>query len=150
MVKIKKVRPWAKIPVLGTCGAAAFDVHYCSDDPGFNESDIVLRPGSVVKVGTGLAFELPLNLAMLILPRSGLATKERIRPANTPGLLDSDYRGELFIALENCGVNDFRIGDGQRIAQILFVPIARPLSFEVVDELTSTERGDGGFGSTGA
>ncbi len=147
-IKIKKLREWAQLPVLGSDGAAAFDVRYCAEEPGYDETDIVIRPGMIVKVGTGLSFELPPNLALLVLPRSGLASKQRIRPANTPGLLDSDYRGELFIALENNGVSEFRIGDGQRIAQILFVPIVRP-AFEVVDELTPTVRGEGGFGHTG-
>lgn len=147
-IKIQKVRPWAQLPVLGTVGAAAYDVCYCSEEIGFDETDIVIGK-EVQKVGTGLSFELPPNLAMLVLPRSGLATKQRLRPANTPGLLDSDYRGELFIALENFGHAPVKITQGDRIAQILFVPIARPLSFEVVDELTPTERGEGGFGSTG-
>jgi dUTP pyrophosphatase len=147
MVKIKRVRGWAKIPTLGTMGAAAFDVEWCGENAG--EFYLHIGPGEIMTLGTGLAFELPPNLAMMVLPRSGLATKKQLRPANTPGLLDSDYRGELRIALENFGNEVRQIHTGDRIAQILFVPIARPLSFEVVEELTPTDRGEGGFGSTG-
>jgi dUTP pyrophosphatase len=146
MVKIKRVHHWAKIPSLGTMGAAAFDVEWCSDEPG--EYNQWIDAGDVVVFGTGLAFELPANLAMLVLPRSGLATKKQLRPANTPGLLDSDYRGELKIALENFGTENQFISNGDRIAQIVFVPIVRP-TFEIVTDLTPTDRGEGGFGSTG-
>lgn len=143
MIKIKKLRPWATIPSLGTVGAAAFDVEYAG---GYEQN---IGPGEIAVLDTGLAFELPTDLAMLVLPRSGLATKKQLRPANTPGLLDSDYRGELKIALENFGNEVRHIRHGDRIAQILFVPIVRP-AFELVEELTPTDRGEGGFGSTGA
>src|SRR5690606_9667010 len=136
----------AKLPTLGTDGAAAFDVEWCGENKG--KFSLHIGHGDVITVGTGLAFELPPSLAMLILPRSGLATKKQLRPANTPGLLDSDYRGELRIALENFGRDVQEIHTGDRIAQILFVPIERPL-FDLVEELTPTDRGEGGFGSTG-
>lgn len=146
MIKVKRVRGWATIPPLGTDGAAAFDVEWCGENTG--KAMLHIGPGEIMTVGTGLAFELPPDLAMLVLPRSGLAAKKQLRPANTPGLLDSDYRGELRIALENFGTEVREIHTGDRIAQILFVPIVRP-TFEVVHELTPTDRGEGGFGSTG-
>lgn len=146
MIKIKKVTPWVNLPKLGSDGAAAFDVTWCPYD--FENGCKYVEPGEVEIFSTGLAFELPPNLAMLVLPRSGLASKQRLRPANTPGLLDSDYRGELKIALENFGSERQRIAQGDRIAQIMFVPIGRP-TFEIVDDLTPTDRGEGGFGSTG-
>ena len=142
MVKIKKLRPWAKVPEPGTPLAAAFDIEYAG---GYEQN---IGPGEIAVLDTGLAFELPDDMAMLVLPRSGLATKKQLRPANTPGLLDPDYRGELKIALENFGTEVRQINHGDRIAQIIFVPIVRP-TFEVVEELTLTDRGEGGFGSTG-
>lgn len=146
MIKVKKVSLWAKIPQLGTPLAAAFDVEWCNKSG--SRVPYLLSPNCVATFGTGLAFELPADIAMLVLPRSGLATKKQLRPANTPGLIDPDYRGELMIALENFGTEVQKITPGDRIAQILFVPIVRP-TFEVVDELSSTDRGEGGFGSTG-
>lgn len=147
MIKIKKLSEFAELPQLGTPGAAAFDVYWRSVSDTYELSEVI-PAGEIRRFHTGLAFEMPSDMAMLILPRSGLATRDRIRPANTPGLLDSDYRGELIIALENCGKNDYKLRTGDRIAQIMFVPIVRP-TFELVDELTPTDRGEGGFGSTG-
>lgn len=148
MVKIKKLVEHARLPQLGTEGAAAFDVEWCSASKDYPVNEVI-PAGEVRRFHTGLAFEIPSDMAMLILPRSGLATRDKIRPANTPGLLDSDYRGELIVALENFGNSSYKVRSGDRIAQILFVPIVRP-QFEIVAELTSTERGEGGFGHTGA
>jgi len=107
-----------------------------------------LSKGVVYGLHTGLAFEMSSDVAMLVLPRSGLATKKMLRPANTPGLVDSDYRGELIVMMENFGTETQRIEPGERIAQIVFInPLV--MDFQVVDELGETERGTGGFGSTG-
>ena len=125
----------------GSSGAAAADVACVSDGP------IQIFPGQIVKVPTGWAFQLPDNIAMQILPRSGTALKRKLRPANTPGLLDPDYRGELFIALENFGDDTVVVKPGEYIAQIMFIPFYKPL-FQVENVLSETERGDGGFGST--
>ena len=125
----------------GSSGAAGADVAYAGDE------SLIIYPGEVVNVSTGWAFQVPENIAMQILPRSGTASKLKLRPCNTPGLLDSDYRGELFIALENFGEQSQKIEPGTYIAQIMFTPYYKPL-FQVHDELDDTERGDGGFGST--
>lgn len=125
----------------GSSGAAATDVAYVGDRP------IPVHPGEVVKIPTGWAFAVPDHIAMQILPRSGLSTNRKLRPANTPGLLDPDYRGELFIALENFGNSAAIVYPGDYIAQIMFVPFYKPL-FQIENMLDETERGDGGFGST--
>lgn len=143
-VKIKFLRESARIPVRGSRYAAAFDVHFASEDGGAVEVD----PGQVRMIPTGLAFELPVDVAMLVMPRSGMASKMKLRPANTPGLVDPDYRGELFVAMENFGEDRQVIKHGDRIAQIMFTEFKTPL-FQLVEELGDTERGSGGFGSTG-
>jgi len=125
----------------GSSHAAATDVAFAGDEP------VKIHSGEVVKLSTGWSFELPVGIGMLILPRSGLSTKKFLRPANTPGLLDPDYRGELFIALENFGDVPRTIEPGDYIAQLMFVPYYKPL-FQIEDSLSTTERGDGGFGST--
>lgn len=141
-VLMKKVSEKAIPLKLGSTGAAAYDVCYAG------EYSVFLQSGGVHKCPTGWAFELPEGTAMLILPRSGLATNDRLRPANTPGLLDHDYRGELFVALENFGKIGQTIEPGQRIAQVMIVHAPRMQMLEVSD-LSSTERGNGAFGSTG-
>lgn len=141
-VHIKKISDRAQMPHLGSEKAGAYDVCYSG------EESVLIRPDGVKKLETGLSFALPDHMAMLILPRSGLATNSRLRPANTPGLLDADYRGELFIALENFGLLGQTIEPGQRIAQIMFVPRYSP-EFIVSATLPETIRGNGGFGSTG-
>lgn len=141
-ISIRRVHPDAHQLRRGSSQAAATDVAYCG------EKSIEIYPGQTVKIPTGWAFAVPDNIAMQILPRSGTATKRQLRPANTPGLLDPDYRGELFVALENFSVNEVRIiKPGDYIAQIMFVPFYKPM-FQIENVLSETERGDGGFGST--
>lgn len=150
-VDIKRLFESVDLPKAGTGFAAGYDIAYgCADGYDFDlDMDAVtIDPGEVFKLGTGLAFAVPDNVAMLVLPRSGLSTKEKLRPANTPGLIDPDYRGELIIALENFGNEPQTIRHGDRIAQAIFVPFIRPL-FNEVKELDKTVRGSGGFGSTG-
>lgn len=127
----------------GSSGAAGTDVAYVGDRP------LIVFPGQVVMVPTGWAFELPDHICMKILPRSGISTKRFLRPANTPGLLDPDYRGELFVAIENFGEDRRTIQPGEYIAQVTFEPFYKPM-FQIVDKLSATERDDGGFGSTEA
>ena len=110
--------------------------------------DIVLKPGMRALVPTGLRLEIPPGLEGQVRPRSGLALKHGITVLNSPGTVDSDYRGEIKIILINLGESDFRLKNGDRIAQMIFSPIVR-VSFRPQDEIASSQRGSGGFGSTG-
>ena len=139
-IKIKKLVPDAEIPVLGSPNSAGIDL--CA----IAETEI--PPHSTVKIGTGLSFELPEGTFGAIFARSGLATKEGLRPANCVGVCDSDYRGEYIVALHNDSDKTRLVMPGNRIAQLIVMqyPI---VTIEEVDELSDTERGDGGFGHTG-
>lgn len=144
-IKVKRLDKDAHPLRRGTSGAAGTDVAYLGD------KDIVLYPGETIKISTGWAFELPSNVGMLIIPRSGMACKNKVRPMNTPGLLDSDYRGELIIALEHFGRfgkdDSVTIKPGDYVAQLMLVPFYKPM-FNITDTLSETKRGSGGFGST--
>ena len=141
-MKIKKLKPNAILPTLGTAGAAAYDLYACIDAP------ITIDPGSTAMIGTGLALQVPKGIAALILARSGMAAKRGLAPANKVGLCDSDYRGEYIVALHNHGTDVQVIYPHDRIAQLMFVK-HEYADWEEVDELDETDRGDGGFGSTG-
>jgi dUTP pyrophosphatase len=110
--------------------------------------DIILKPGQRALVPTGLHLEIPPGLEGQVRPRSGLAARNGVTVLNTPGTIDSDYRGELKVVLVNLGETDFRIRSGDRIAQIVFCPVSR-VSFRRNDSIAETWRGSGGFGSTG-
>ncbi len=141
----------ACVPECGTEHSAGYDICYAYEtgiDFDLDLDAVEIEPGEIIKISTGLAFETPAGVAMLILPRSGMATKQQLRPANTPGLIDPDYRGELLIALENFGTETQVIRHGDRIAQMLLVPFFRPILTQV-KQLSETVRGAGGFGSTG-
>jgi dUTP pyrophosphatase len=140
-IKTRRVNPNAHPLRRGSSQAAGTDIAYCG------EVIAHIKPGEVVKLSTGWAFEVPDNVAGWVLPRSGTATKMKLRPANTPGLIDPDYRGEVFIAIENFGEDHQMIYPGDYIAQLMFTPFYKPM-FQIEDELSDTERGDGGFGST--
>lgn len=143
-INVEKLRPGASELRRGSSGAAGIDVAYCGDKP------VHLWPHEVFKFTTGWAFEVPPGIAMLILPRSGLSTKVGLRPVNTPGLLDPDYRGELIVALEYRkpdGQARVTVNPGDYIAQIMFVPFLVPM-FRYNTPLSKTERGTDGFGST--
>jgi len=139
-VKVKILNPDAIIPKYQTSEAAGFDLH------SVDEKTIKAGERDVVK--TGLAVALPKGYELQVRPRSGLALKNGITVLNTPGTVDSDYRGELMVILLNTSKEDFVIKKGDRIAQAVIKEILRA-DFAVVDELDSTERGSGGFGSTG-
>lgn len=146
-VKIKIMSPLIKtkipMPVYATVGSAAMDLHACCESP------ITIPAGSRGSVPTGIAIELPnQDLVALIFPRSGLASKHGISLSNAVGVIDSDYRGEIICLIKNDGDREFVIQPGDRIAQIAFFPICR-MSWEEVAELNETQRGAGGFGSTG-
>ena len=141
-IKYKKLNEYAKEPTRGSVAAAGYDLYAAIDNP------ITIPAHSTVKIGTGLAFALPDNTFAAIFARSGLATKQGLRPANCVGVCDSDYRGEYIVALHNDTDNEQIINPGDRIAQIVLMPYI-PMIFEEVKDLDETERGQGGFGSTG-
>ena len=144
MVKIliKKTNKEVTTPKYKTDGSSGVDLS------AFLEKKIVIKPNSSELIPTGLQVAIPEELEIQIRPRSGLAAKESIGVLNSPGTIDSDYRGELKIILFNHGNKDFVINNGDRIAQMILVPILK-MEFEEVDSLPDTIRGHGGFGSTG-
>jgi dUTP pyrophosphatase len=144
MVKIliKKTNKEVTTPKYKTDGSSGVDLS------AFLEKKVVIKPNSSELIPTGLQVAIPEELEIQIRPRSGLAAKENIGVLNTPGTIDSDYRGEIKIILFNHGKEDFIINNGDRIAQMVLVPIIK-MEFEEVDSLPDTVRGQGGFGSTG-
>lgn len=142
IVNIKKLNDKAIIPSCGSKYAAGYDL--CAN---FNEDTITIPAGETVKVGTGIAMEIPDGLFGAVFARSGLATKQGLRPANCVGVIDSDYRGEIIVALHNDSKADKTVHSGDRIAQIVIIPFLKA-EFNEVDELSDTKRGEGGFGST--
>ena len=141
-INIKKLNENAIIPTRGSSQAAGYDLYACTSTP------IVIAPHQTVKIGTGLAFELPDGYFGAIFARSGLATKNGLRPSNGVGVCDSDYRSEYIVALHNDTDEPQMINPMERIAQLVVMPYL-PVEFNEVDELSETERGEGGFGSTG-
>ena len=141
-ISVKKLREDATLPTRGSEYAAGYDLYAAIDET------IVIGPHETQKIGTGLSFELPENTFGMIVARSGLATKEGLRPANCSGICDSDYRGEYIIALHNDSDEIRYVEPNERIAQLILMSYV-PMTFSLVDELTITERGEGGFGSTG-
>ena len=141
-VNIKKIKPNATVPTYGSANAAGADLYACID------SDITIASGETILIPTGLSMELPEGYAGLIYARSGLASKKGLAPANKVGVVDSDYRGEVMVALHNHSNKDAVIEPGERIAQLVITPYLMGI-FTEVDALGDTERGSGGFGSTG-
>ena len=132
----------AVIPEYKTAGAAGADLCALLENP------IVIPAGRSAMVPTGLFFEIPEGYEVQVRPRSGLAAKNGVTVLNTPGTIDSDYRGEIKVILINLGSEDFTINNGDRIAQMIVAPVTQA-SFSITDSLSQTERGSGGFGSTG-
>ena len=141
-VHVKILRDGAKLPTYGTAGAAGADLYACVDAP------VTIRPGETAFIPTGIALEVPEGCAGLVYARSGLACKRGLAPANKVGVIDSDYRGEFIVALHNHGTESQTVASGERIAQLVVTPILMPEYVET-DSLSSTQRGEGGFGSTG-
>lgn len=139
---VKKLSPQASVPSYQTPGAAGMDLCACLTEP------VRLAPGAIVLVPTGLAVAIPEGFEGQVRARSGLATKHGIGLPNAPGTIDSDYRGELRVALINLSKDPFEVTHGMRIAQLVISPVAQA-EILVVEELDSTARGVGGFGSTG-
>ncbi len=140
IVKVKRLSPDARIPTLAKPGDAAFDL--------YSAIDHVLLPGERVVVPTGLAMEIPDGYEGQVRPRSGLAMRNGVTTLNTPGTIDSGYRGEVRIILINHGNAEFHIERGMRVAQLAIRPVPQ-VEFHETDELAHSIRGTGGFGSTG-
>lgn len=141
-VSVKKLNDRAVVPTYGSPFSAGGDLYSAE------ESEVVIEPGKTAMIGTGLAMEIPEGYVGLIYARSGLATKRGLAPANKVGVIDSDYRGEIKVALYNQSDAPQAVAAGERIAQIVIAPFLHA-EYEVKETLSDTERGEGGFGSTG-
>lgn len=142
-LKIKKLSHFkGDLPAYQSTLASGFDVRAQLDQP------LILKKGERAMLATGLSFEIPPGYEIQARPRSGLAAKHGISMVNTPGTIDADYRGEVKVILINHGQEDFEIKDQERIAQLVLAPVVQA-DFVITEDLSSTERGAGGFGSTG-
>ncbi|MCR5798002.1 MAG: dUTP diphosphatase [Eubacterium sp.] len=141
-VSFKKLDERACVPTYGTEFAAGADLYACMDEA------IVIKSGETAFVHTGIAMAIPVGVVGLIYARSGLACKKGLAPANKVGVIDSDYRGEIMVALHNHSGADIEVEPGERVAQMVMAPYY-VADYTEVDELEDTERGAGGFGSTG-
>ena len=140
-MNIKRISDKAIIPTYGSENAAGMDM--------YSIDTVTIKPGQTVMVHTGICMEIPDGYYGALCPRSGLATKRGLRLANCVGVIDSDYRGEIIAALYNDSAAPQEIREGDRIAQLIISPYARPDTLNEVDDLSDTERGAGGFGHTG-
>lgn len=141
-INVKKLHEKAVLPTYGSAFAAGADLYAVCD------GEVVIAPSQTVMVHTGLAMEIPEGYAGLVYARSGLASKRGLAPANKVGVVDSDYRGELMVALHNHSDKEQSVVCGERIAQLVITPFLKA-DFEESDSLSETVRGAGGFGSTG-
>lgn len=141
-INVKKLKETAALPTYGSEYAAGADLYACLDVA------VTIEPGETLLVPTGIAMEIPVGYAGLIYARSGLASKKGLAPANKVGVIDADYRGEIMVALHNHSKVAASVEPQERIAQLVIAPYITG-AFHVVDELTDTVRGAGGFGSTG-
>ena len=142
-VKIKRLENFkGELPAYQSAGASGFDVRAQLAGP------VILNPGERVMIPTGLSFEIPVGFEIQARPRSGWAAKSGLTVLNTPGTIDADYRGEVKIIVINLGQEAVTIADQERCAQLVLAPVYQA-QFELADELSTTERGAGGFGSTG-
>lgn len=142
-IAVKILREGAILPSYGSAEAAGADLYACV------EESVTIAPGKTAFIPTGIAMEVPKNCAGLVYARSGLACKRGLAPANKVGVVDSDYRGEIMVALHNHSDQPQTISHGERIAQMVITPVLTP-PYQIVEELSDTQRGSGGFGSTGA
>lgn len=141
-IKVKKLRENAILPTYGSSSAAGADLYACLEEA------VTIAPGKTAFIPTGLSMELPEGTAGLIYARSGLACKRGLAPANKVGVIDSDYRGEFIVALHNHSSEAQTVTPGERVAQLVITPVFTP-GFAEVSSLSDTDRGAGGFGSTG-
>lgn len=142
-IRVKKLHPAAKLPSYGSAEAAGADLYACL------EETVTVAPGESIFVPTGIAMEVPAGCAGLIYARSGLACKRGLAPANKVGVIDSDYRGQIVVVLHNHGSQPQTVEHGERIAQMVITPVLTPPYMEA-EELSDSDRGTGGFGSTGS
>ena len=141
-IRVKKLDEKAIIPTYGSAEAAGADLYACLDEP------VVIEPGMTQWIPTGISLEVPKGCAGLVYARSSLGTKRGLAPANKVGVIDSDYRGPVMVVLHNHGQVSQTVGHGERIAQLVITPVFTP-GFVEAEELSDTERGTGGLGSTG-
>ena len=145
-IRTSQADPAIALPSYETSGAAGADLR--ANFPPQDHAGITLAPGARALVPTGLSLEIPEGYEAQIRPRSGLALKHGITLPNSPGTIDSDYRGPVGVIVMNAGADPFHIAHGERIAQMVIAPVVRA-AFDLVDRLDDTDRGQGGFGSTG-
>lgn len=141
-IAVKLLHENAQMPTYGSAEAAGADLYACLDAP------VAIGPGETAWIGTGIALEVPKGCAGLVFARSSMGAKRDLAPANKVGVIDSDYRGEIRVVLHNHGKKVQQVAPGERIAQLVIVPVFTP-GFQQVETLDSTDRGIGGFGSTG-
>ena len=141
-IRVKKLNENAILPTYGSAGAAGADLYACLDEA------VTILPGETAWIPTGIALEVPVGCAGLVYARSSLGAKRGLAPANKVGVIDSDYRGEIRVVLLNHSKETQTVQPGERVAQFLITPVLTP-EYEEVDELSDTQRGIGGFGSTG-
>lgn len=141
-MRVKKLNPMAKLPTYGTSQSAGADLYVCLEEP------VTIGPGDTAFLPTGIAVAVPEGYAGLVFARSSLGCKRGLAPANKVGVIDSDYRGEIRVVLHNHSSEAQTVEDGERVAQLVVVPVLAPELVET-QELDDTERGIGGFGSTG-
>lgn len=141
-IRVKILREGARLPSYGSAEAAGADLYACLSEA------VTIPPGETVFLPTGIALEVPKGCAGLVYARSGMACKRGLAPANKVGVVDSDYRGEIMVALHNHGKVEQTVESGERIAQFVITPVLTPV-YEMAENLSDTVRNDGGFGSTG-
>lgn len=141
-MQVKKLDPKAKMPTYGSTLAAGADLYVCLEEP------VTIQPGQTVLLPTGISIAVPEGYAGMVFARSGLASKQGLAPANKVGVIDADYRGPVMVALHNHSQEPRTVNHGDRVAQLVIMPVLTP-ELEEVAELDETQRGAGGFGSTG-
>ena len=141
-MRVKKLHPAAKLPTYGSEGAVGADLYACLEEA------VTIQPGEVYWVPTGIALEVPAGCAGLVYARSSLGAKRGLAPANKVGVIDPDYRGEIKVVLLNHSKQPQTLAPGERVAQFVITPVLQP-RYEEAEELSDTDRGTGGFGSTG-
>lgn len=142
VIRVKKLNPNAVLPTYGSAEAAGADLYACLEAP------VTIAPGETAWIPTGIALEVPKGCAGLIYARSSMGVKRGLAPANKVGVIDSDYRGEIRVVLLNHGKTSQTVEHGERVAQFLITPVLTP-AYTEVESLSDTDRGAGGFGSTG-
>lgn len=145
---VQRLDARATLPVAGSAHAAGLDLAACLPRGEIACDSVVIAPGAIRKIPTGLALAIPTGFEGQVRPRSGLATTRGVTLPNAPGTIDADYRGEVFVALVNLGPEPFEVVHGMRVAQLVIAPVSCAVVIEA-EHLDSTARGEGGFGSTG-